>query len=49
MLSDLHEKITDQKFGVGLSGSLDCSVKMWNLDDGGFSDSLKLCAGVIAG
>lgn len=32
--ADFHEKITDCGFVVGLSGSLDCSVKMWNLDAG---------------
>lgn len=41
---DLHEKLTNHNIVVGLSGSLDCSVKMWNLDTGKVVDSFKLCA-----
>lgn len=38
--TDFDEKITDHKFAVGLSGALDCSVKMWNLSNGKLSSLL---------
>ena len=36
ILTDFYEKTADDKSTIGLSGSLDCSVKIWNLDTGRF-------------
>ena len=40
ILTDFYEKTADHKSTIGLSGSLDCSVRMWNLDTGRFVTSV---------